>query len=499
MSFDFRIGCVKRAEPITGARSSSISSEGGDNPAFTLDNGQWHGSEQKTMNASVKSVSSGSPAARSKISSGDILRKIDGNLITDVLDYKFYSYPERILLELIGIDGRIKFVRITKPEGADIGLEFDEYLMDSECSCSNNCVFCFIDQLPRGMRKTLYYKDDDIRMSFLQGNYITLTNLSQNDIDRIISFRISPINVSVHSLSPDLRSFMMGTEKGAYGIKVLKTLARAGITLNCQIVCCPGINDGDELRQSLEEFIRLGESINSVSIVPVGLTSHREGLMELRLFDETLAGQTIVLVDKYADFCLKNRGSRVFYCADELYIKAGLKLPANGYYEDYPQLENGVGMMRLLMTEFYAELRHQRAGAGCCCARRKTLAAQRNQGTGAPFTVVTGMAASAYLTELLKSAERLYGRIKANVVAIKNDFFGHTVTVAGLVTGGDIIAQLEGFDLGSRVLIPRNMLRRGEDVFLDDVTVMELSAALNTPVEVVGVNGAEFLRAVFRG
>ena len=434
------------------------------------------------MNAVVKAVAPGSPASRTGIAPGDVLHKINGDAIGDVLDYMYRSYDADIMLEFAGKGGKLKLVRLRKPEGADVGLEFDTFLMDKQRSCANKCVFCFIDQLPGGMRESLYYKDDDVRLSFLQGNYVTLTNLSRRDVERIVSLRISPINVSVHTLDPELRGYMLGTKNGAAGIAALRALAEAKIELNCQIVCCPGINDGAELARSIEGLCALGPAINSVSVVPVGLTRHRQRLEPLRPFDRGLALETVRQVGRYSEKCLRKRGSRVFFCADELYMKAGLKLPPHGYYEGYPQLENGVGMMRLFITEFEEEL--ARTGSGPCAEYSE-------------FSIVTGAAACKYLTNLLKMAIGKCDRIAGKVYAIRNDFFGESVTVSGLVTGGDIVAQLRGRALGKRLLIPQNMLRRGEDVFLDDVTASEVSEALGVPIRVVRQDGADLLRAIF--
>ena len=433
------------------------------------------------MNSVIKSIVPGSPASGLKIAPGDVLRKINGEVIADVLDYKFSSYDERLMIELTGSNGKLKLIRLKKPEGADLGLEFETYLMDRQRSCANNCIFCFIDQNPQGMRETIYYKDDDVRLSFLQGNYITLTNLSRRDIERIIKLRISPINVSVHTLNPPLRAFMLGSEKGAAGVEVLSELARAGITLNCQIVCCPGVNDEAELSKTIKTMIALGPGINSVSVVPVGLTKFREGLTELSPVSKEAATEIIKLVSHYGRLCLKKRGSRVFFCADELYIKAGLKLPPDEFYEDYAQLENGVGMMRLFITEFEDALSD----------------APDSKSEPLEFSVATGAAAQKYLTNLLKTASTKYGRISGNVYTIRNEFFGDSVTVSGLVTGGDLIKQLKGKMLGTRLLIPQNMLKHGDDVFLDDVTVSEVSDALGVPVRVVKQDGADLLYAFF--
>ena len=464
------------------------------------------------MNAIVKSIMPGSYAAKTKITPGDVLRRINGNVIGDVLDYQFHSCDSRLLLEFTGTDGKIKLIRLGKPEGADIGLEFESYLMDKERSCANKCIFCFIDQLPEGMRDTLYYKDDDVRLSFLHGNYITLTNLSRKDIERIIKLRISPVNVSVHTLDPKLRAYMLGNKKGGEGIAALEALVNAGITVNCQIVCCPGINDGPELSKTIEGLIELGEGVNSVSIVPVGLTKHRQGLAALRPFDKTLALQTIRLAEHYGSKCTKSRDSRVFFCADELYMLAELELPPDEYYEDYPQLENGVGMMRSFITEFEDDLNKSGSAphfTGALPAQSIELSSTfpalpaqsiepypRLPSTPSRISIVTGALAQPFLTKLLKTAIDKYGTIIGEVYAVKNDFFGESVTVSGLITGGDVIKQLKGKELGTKLLIPQNMLRRGEDVFLDNVTVPELSNTLGVPVRVVKQNGAEFLLAI---
>ena len=437
------------------------------------------------MDAVVKAVKPGSPAAGTIIKPGDILRRIDCNIINDVLDYEYYSYDSKILLEFTTPDAKIKLVNLRKSEGADLGLEFENYLMDKERHCVNKCIFCFIDQLPKGMRKSLYYKDDDIRLSFLQGNYVTLTNLSKRDIRRIIDLRISPVNVSIHTLSPRLRSFMLGGGMSKRGLDAFFAMAKAGITLNCQIVCCPRINCGWKLSRTIENLIKLGQSINSVSIVPVGLTKHREGLMSLRPFDKKLALQTVRQIEHYGEKCLKLRGSRVFYCADELYMMAGLELPDNEFYEDYPQLENGVGMMRLFITEFESALAEMELAP----LFSKTVEQQT-------YSIVTGVLAQRYLLNLSNTISAKYDKIICNVYAVRNDFFGGNVTVSGLLTGNDIIAQLKGKELGSKLLIPQNMLRHGDEVFLDDVTVAELSETLGVPVRIVKQDGADLLAAL---
>jgi len=462
------------------------------------------------MSAVVKSITQGSPASKTKISAGDKLRRINNAVINDVLDYEFYSYDNSLLLELISDGGKIKLITINKPEGVDVGLEFETYLMDKERSCRNKCVFCFIDQLPKGMRSTLYYKDDDVRLSFLQGNYVTLTNMSKADIARIIKLRISPINVSVHTLDPTLRAYMLGnadedsgsddsggcgygngsnrrlSRRAKAGINALRALARANIALNCQIVCCPGLNDGWELSKTIEGLIRLGSAIKSVSVVPVGLTKHRHSLPQLQAFDKQLALQTVKQVEHYGEKCLKARGSRVFYCADELYMLAGQDLPPDEFFEDYPQLENGVGMMRLFITEFENEFSNSVPA------------------TAPTHTIVTGVLAAPYLTNISNTINEKYDKIISSVIAVRNEFFGESITVSGLITGKDIINQLKNKELGSKLLIPENMLRNtgtsrgtGEDgTFLDDVTVSELSSTLGVQVCIVQQNGADLVRVL---
>jgi len=335
------------------------------------------------------------------------------------------------------------------------------------------------------MRESLYYKDDDVRLSFLHGNYVTLTNLSKSDIAKIIKLRLSPINVSVHTVDPKLREYMIG-RRDTNSFAYLKKLAKAGIKLNCQIVCCPGVNDGEKLFETLKGLYKLGESIHSVSVVPVGLTKHRQGLAELRAFDKLLARKTVRLIERCGEICRKKRGRTVFYCADELYMLASLKLPSDKFYEDYPQLENGVGMMRLFITEF------EDAKKAAVKTGRSISSPLRDKN----ITLVTGTLAAPYLRKLLHDFSEKCDTMSFVVKPIVNNFFGETVTVSGLVTGGDIIAALRGIKPESFLFIPRNMLRHGDDVFLDDITISDISEALNVKVKVLGQNGAELFNAL---
>ena len=430
------------------------------------------------VGAKIISVDPGSPASRTSIAPGDTLESVNGHAIRDVLDYKYYAYDTRLRLVLTGADGRLRLVRLKKREGEDLGLNFETYLMDRARSCANKCIFCFVDQLPPGMRSTLYFKDDDARLSFLQGNYITLTNLSEREAQRIIDLRVSPINVSVHTTDPELRCRMLGSRNGGVGIAYMRRFAGAGITMNCQIVCCPGINDGEQLMMTMADLSAMYPAVNSVSVVPVGLTAHRQELYPLKPFDRERARETVAAVERFGARCLERHGSRIFFCADELYIKAGLPLPEDAFYEDYPQLENGVGMMRLLTTEFAAGL------------------AAPPENAHIPFSVGTGVAAAGFIESLIREADGALGGVSGCVYPIKNSFFGESIDVAGLVTGRDLISQLMGRPLNGRLLIPRNMLRHGGDVFLDDVTIPDVESALNARVRVVEQDGGDLLDAV---
>ena len=410
---------------------------------------------------------------------GDTLVSINGKELVDVLDYKFFSYDSRLEVVLESENGQRRTVKVKKDAGSDLGLEFETYLMDKARSCKNRCVFCFVDQLPRNMRKTLYFKDDDARLSFLTGNYITLTNLSERELQRIIDLRISPINVSVHATEPELRAKLLGNPEGANGYELLKRLAAGGITMNCQIVCCPGLNDRDALSRSMTDLAELYPQVNSVSIVPVGLTKHREHLYPLKPFDKDGAAETLDRVNAFGEVCLKKHGSRIFFPSDELFLKAERPIPEDEYYEDYAQLENGVGLLRLLQEEF-----------------RSALENEDVKSDGIPFSIATGASAAPFLEKLLMTAKQKYDNINGRVFPVINDFFGHTIDVAGLVTGRDLIAQLTGKDLGARLLIPQVMLRDGEGVFLDDVTVTEIEKELQIEVIPIGQDGGDLFLAM---
>ena len=426
----------------------------------------------------IKSVDPESPLF-GRVERGDTIVSINGNEILDVLDYKYFAYDRELDVCLQKPDGTRYSLRVKKPEGGDLGLDFESYLMDAPRACANACVFCFIDQLPRGMRKTMYFKDDDARLSFLLGNYITLTNLSPREVERIIALHISPINVSVHTMNPELRCKMLRNPKAGESIDIMRRFARAGIVMNCQIVCCPGLNDGEELLRSMRELEALWPAVHSVSIVPVGLTKFRKHLYPLTAFTPEHAGETLDLVEGFAEQCRHKRGSRIFFCGDELYILAGRELPPDEYYEEYTQLENGVGTLRLLETEF------------------KSAVKLADAPDGADFAIATGVSAAPYLEKLLQHARAAFPALKGHVYAIENDFFGHSINVTGLITGGDLIKQLRGRELGERLLVSQNMLRRAELDFLDDVKLEEASAALGVPIYPVESDGFALCDAMF--
>lgn len=430
------------------------------------------------MAVKIYGVTANSHADRAKIKSGEILLSINGNIIEDVLDYRFYQVNRELNLEISDEIGNARTVRIVKSEYEEIGLEFETYLMDEQKSCRNKCIFCFIDQLPKGMRESLYFKDDDSRLSFLFGNYITLTNLTQHEIDRIIKMHISPINVSVHTTNPQLRCKMMNNRFAGDALRHLESFTRAGISLNCQIVACPGINDGDELIRTFTDLESLG--VNMTAVVPVGLTRYREGLFPLTEYTAETAAQTLDIIEKFGDECVKKHGRRIFYAADEFYIKAKRPIPEPDFYEGFPAVEDGVGMIACLKEEI------EFAVEDC----------EYNDSLSYTVTMACGEAVAPYLKDMMKIISVKFPNIKINVVAVKNNFFGGGVNVSGLVTGGDLIEQLRGRELGERLFIPSSMLRFENDVFLDDVSVEDVERELGISLEAVNNNGDQLVRAV---
>lgn len=425
----------------------------------------------------ITEVEKGSYADKVGIKAGDMLLSVNSNAINDVLDYRFYIMEPRLVL-LVTRNGQEMTFTVNKDEYDDIGLEFSTYLMDEKKRCRNNCIFCFIDQNPKGMRETIYFKDDDERLSFLHGNYVTLTNLTESDIERIIKMRISPINISVHTTNPALRVMMMRNRFAGDCLRFIKMLDDGGIAINAQLVLCKGINDGIELERSLSDLIKL-DNIESVALVPCGLTGHREGLYELEPFDKESAKSVIEIADRFGERSLAEKGMRLIYPSDEFFLLSNEEIPDEDYYEGYPQLENGVGMIRNDITEFLE-----------CLENLKALEYNRK------VTVATGFAAKDHLERLANYATEKFEKLNVQVVPIRNDFFGGSVTVSGLVTGGDIIAQLKGIDLGDELLIPENMLRAQGDLFLDNVSLTDVENSLKIKIRVVSSGGYDLCEAM---
>ncbi|MBE6581363.1 MAG: DUF512 domain-containing protein [Ruminococcaceae bacterium] len=425
-----------------------------------------------------------SRAARVGILPNDVLVAINGNEIFDVLDYRFYLAEQQLSLSLLR-DGAPYEVTVRKALYDDIGLLFETPLMDKKRTCANRCIFCFIDQLPKGLRAPLYFKDDDARLSFLHGNYVTLTNLHDRDIERIIKMHISPINVSVHTTNPQLRCDMMKNRRAGEVLGYLKRLADAGIRLCGQIVLCRGVNDGEELSRTMRDLADLAPQMSSVSVVPAGLTRYREGLYPLTPFTADESAAVIEQVNAFGDECERKHGSRIFCVADEFYLKAGLPLPEEAYYGDYEQIENGVGLLRSLMTEFADELDYLTDHTG-----GNTGISPRH------VSLATGKAAAPTMRLLADLLEKRLDGIKISVWEIENSFFGPEITVAGLLTGTDMAASLGGKALGDELLIPAVTLRAEGDLFLDGMTPKELSDALGVPVTPVKNEGAALLAAL---
>ena len=410
----------------------------------------------------ITAVEPGSYAARAGIVPGDVLVSLDGHEIQDVLDYRFYMTEPRLTLELTR-DGAPYSVTVRKGEYDDLGLEFDTPLMDNKHRCANKCIFCFIDQLPPGMRETLYFKDDDSRLSFLHGNYVTLTNLTDDDIDRIIKMHISPLRVSVHTTDPGLRVSMMKNPRAGEVLSYLRRVADAGLDISAQIVLCRGINDGAALERTMRDLVSYLPALQSVSIVPAGLTKYRDKLYPLSLFTPCECRELIEQVNRMGERCLREHGRRIFFCADEIYVRGGLPLPDADFYEGFDQLEDGVGLIAALLEDFVYALEDTPLPESS--TRRVTIA--------------TGTAAYSTISYIARRLCEAVPGLWVQVVAIKNEFFGETVTVAGLLTATDIAAQLKDADLGDALLIPAVALRRsGEPVFLDDKTPEWLSRSL---------------------
>lgn len=426
----------------------------------------------------ITGIIENSPAYRTqKISIGDFLISINGHKINDVLDYMYYSADNQISLT-VSRDGKEFTVNLEKSEYDDLGIESGSFLMDKKRTCRNKCVFCFIDQMPKGMRETLYFKDDDARLSFLQGNYVTLTNLEQPDIDRIISMKLN-INVSVHTTNPELRCKMMNNRFAGEKLKYLKQMTDSGIKLNCQIVLCPELNDGEELKRTLSDLGELMPNISSIAVVPVGLSKFREGLYPLKCFDKDSAGEALDIISEFQNKFLENYGTRLVFPSDEFFLIAERKIPGSDYYEDFAQYENGVGMLRSLEDEFM-----------------QALECSDYDNQNRKISIATGYSAYNTIKKLAGLAEKKYSGLKCELYSIRNDFFGETITVSGLITATDILKQLENKNLGNELLISSSMLRRDTDVFLDDLTVSDVENRLNVKIIPVENDGFALLDAI---
>ena len=436
----------------------------------------------------IKDILPGSIAQELELMPGDRVIAINGQEIEDIFDYQFLTEDTYIEVLIENSQGEQWMAEVDKDEDDDLGIVFDNGLMDEYRTCHNKCIFCFIDQMPKGMRETLYFKDDDSRLSFLQGNYVTLTNMSNHDIDRIIQYHLSPINISFQTMNPALRCKMLNNRFAGEALKKADRLYEAGITMNGQIVLCKGVNDGEELVFSIRELMKYIPYLESVSVVPVGLSKYREGLYPLEPFTGEDACKVLDLIHGFQDEIYKEHGIHFVHASDEWYILADRELPPEENYDGYLQLENGVGMLRLLLSEFeegFARLQHD-----------KQQITDRFLTNPRRVSLVTGMLAGRYIEKMAgRLMEELPG-LSIKVYAIRNDFFGEMITVSGLLTGQDIIAQLGGKELGDVLLLPQNVLRSGEDVFLDDIRVSQLEKALQVRTDIVKSSGYDFINSI---
>lgn len=424
----------------------------------------------------IASVEEGSIAQEMDLVPGDAVYMVNHQVMEDVFDYQFLINDTFVVLNVIKENGEEWELEIEKDFDEDLGITFESSLMDDYRSCSNKCIFCFIDQLPPGMRETMYFKDDDSRLSFLQGNYITMTNMKDKDLDRIIKYRLEPINISVHTTEPDLRCMMLHNRFAGKLAGQLQKLYEGRIQMNAQIVLCKNINDGEHLDRTIEDLSRYMPWMEGVSVVPMGFTRFRDGLYPVEPFTEEDAGKVLDQIEKWQKRLLDEYDNRFIYAGDEWYIMAGRPLPSKEEYDGYGQLENGIGMMRLLIEEF-----------------NEALSELTGDDRKRHVSIVSGVLASGYIQELTKALMEKYPNIQVDVHCIKNKFFGESITVTGLLTGQDIVAQLQGKDLGDVLLLPINMLRSGENVLLDDMTTLDIEKALQVPVDIIKSNGDDLI------
>ena len=430
----------------------------------------------------VEKVLSGSIAEEMEITPGDALLEINGHKIEDIFDYQYYTQDEYIEILVRKPSGEEWLLEIDKGYDEDLGITFENGLMDDYRSCHNKCIFCFIDQMPKGMRDTLYFKDDDSRLSFLQGNYVTLTNMSDEDVDRIIRYNLSPINVSFQTTNPELRCRMLNNRFAGQALEKAWKLAQAGIIMNGQIVLCKGVNDGAELDRSIRDLSAYLPNLESVSVVPVGLSKYRDGLYPLEPFTKEDAQDVLRIIHGWQNKIYPEYGTHFVHASDEWYILAEEELPQEDQYDGYLQLENGVGMLRLLLDEFAEAMEEDRINGRQARAKHITLA--------------TGRLAYRFIKQMAKQMEERYEGLQIDVIAIRNDFFGEMITVSGLLTGQDIMAQLKDRDLGEKLLLPQNVLKSGEPVFLDDYTLDDIEKALQVRIDIVKSSGRDFIEAI---
>lgn len=435
--------------------------------------------KQKNEGHLITAVEPGSIAEEVGIKPGDRLLMINDTVIEDVFDYRYFTEDEELTLTVYSAEEDEEWdIDIEKDADEELGLSFDSGLMDDYKHCCNKCIFCFIDQMPPGMRDTLYFKDDDARLSFLQGNYVTLTNMREKDIEKICFYKLSPINISIHTTNPELRCRMLSNKKAGSALKIIDRFCEAGLEINGQIVCCRGINDGAELERTLSDIERYLPNLKSLSVVPVGLTKYRDKLFKLESFDRESSLTVLGIIEKWQKYYEKKHGTKLVYASDEWYLCAGLPIPPQKDYEGFPQIENGVGMIRSFLDEFEDAF---------------ASADELHEGT---VSVITGKAMEPIFNQLAKRIGERFPKTNVRVFGIRNDFFGEKITVAGLVTGRDIIAQLTSEELGDFALIPTCMLRAGESTLLDDLTVSDLEKALQTKMRIVKSSGAYFLDAL---
>ncbi len=434
----------------------------------------------------IKKILPGSIAEEFELAPGDRLISINGHEIEDIFDYQFYAEDTYIEILIEKPDGEQWILEVDKEEDEDLGIEFDNGLMDEYRSCHNKCIFCFIDQMPKGMRDTLYFKDDDSRLSFLQGNYVTLTNMSDHDLDRIIQYHLSPINISFQTMNPELRCKMLNNRFAGEALKKVDRLNKAGIEMNGQIVLCKGVNDGKELAFSIREMMRYIPNLQSVSVVPVGLSKYRDGLFPLEPFTREDAREVLSTIHHYQNESYQKFGNHFIHASDEWYILAGEELPQEENYDGYLQLENGVGMMRLLLNEFEEAMKEM----------QEKISADDLDFVPREISMATARLAYPFIRDMAARMMEMVPGLMIHVYEIRNDFFGEMITVSGLLTGQDLIAQLTGKELGETLYLPQNVLRSGEEVFLDDVSVTEMEKALQVKVDIIKSSGRDFVNAV---